>query len=216
MILRSRLEILVATRNPGKTREIQEALRSLPFNLCYLDEFPNVAAVDEVGQTYEQNAVLKAISYANQTGMYTLADDSGLEVDALGGMPGVFTARFAGAHASDTERVNKLLAALSGYNTKERSARFVCSMALAGYESDEETLITTSASLLKITEGRCEGVIANASRGTNGFGLDPVFIPDSYDETFAELADQVKARISHRAVALHAMQVFLERRLAQT
>jgi XTP/dITP diphosphohydrolase len=213
MILRPRLEILVATGNPGKIREIQGALRSLPVKLRYLNEFPNVAAVEEVGQTYEQNAVLKAMVYSYLTGVCALADDSGLEVDALDGMPGVLTARFAGAHASDAERINKLLDALSESPTNERSAHFVCSMALAGYENDEETLITTSSRLLKITEGRCEGVIANSSRGTNGFGFDPVFIPDSYNETFAELPDEVKGKISHRAVALHAMQVFLHRRL---
>jgi len=213
MILRPTLEILVATRNPGKIREIQEPLLSLPIKLRYLDEFPSVGAVDEVGQTYQQNAVLKAMSYSNQTGVCALADDSGLEVDALGGMPGVFSARFAGVHASDAERVNNLLGALSEYPTKERSARFVGSMVLAGYENDEET-ITTRARVLKITEGRCEGVIANASRGINGFGFDPVFMPCSYEETFAEMSDELKARISHRALALQAMRAFLERRLA--
>ncbi|SRR6266508_5366773 len=216
MILRPRPEILVATHNPGKICEIQGALRHLPVTLRYLDDFPNVAAVDEVGQTYEQNAVLKARSYSTQTGVYALADDSGLEVDALAGMPGVFTARFGGTHASDAERIKKLLAALSEYPPKERSARFACSMALAGYENDEETLITTRPRLLKVTEGKCEGVIANASRGTNGFGFDPVFMPYPFDKTFAELPDEVKARISHRAIALHAMQVFLDRWLAQT
>ncbi len=216
MIPPPHLEILVATRNPGKISEIQEALRPLRVKLRYLDEFPNIVAVNEVGQNYEQNAVLKAMSYSDQTGVCALADDSGLEVDVLGGMPGGFTSRFAGADASDAERINKLLAALSEYPPKDRSARFICSMALAGCENDEETLITSSTRLLKVTEGRCEGVIGNASRGTNGFGFDPVFIPDSYDETFAELPDEVKARISHRALAFHAMQAFLSRRLAQT
>jgi XTP/dITP diphosphohydrolase len=214
MILRPRLEILVATRNIGKICEIQEALRSLPVNLRYLDEFPNVATVDEIGQTYEENAVLKAMNYSNQIGIYALADDSGLEVDALGGMPGVLTARFAGARASDAERINMLLAALSEYPAKKRSARFVCSMALAGYENDHETPITISARLLKVSEGRCEGVIADTSRGSNGFGFYPVFMTQTYDETFAELSDEVKSRISHRALAIRPMRAFLERRLA--
>ncbi len=216
MIPPPHLEILVATRNPGKISEIQAALCRLRVKLRYLDEFPNIVAVNEVGQNYEQNAVLKAMSYSDQTGVCALADDSGLEVDVLGGMPGVFTSRFAGADASDAERINKLLAALSEYPPKDRSARFICSMALAVCENDEETLITSGTRLLKITEGRCEGLIANTSRGTNGFGFDPVFIPDSYDKTFAELPDEVKAKISHRALAFHAMQAFLSRRLDQT
>ena len=216
MILSHRLEILVATRNPGKIREIQEALRFSPVKLRYLDEFPNVPPVDEVGRTYEENAVLKAVGYSRATGLCAVADDSGLEVDALGGIPGVFSARFGGDHASDPERINKLLAALSQHSDKKRTARFVCCMALVGWQLKEETVNVGNPRLLKVTDGRCEGVIAHASRGTNGFGFDPVFVPAGYDATFAELPDEVKATISHRALALHAMRVFLDRLLAQT
>lgn len=215
MMLSPRLEILVASRNPGKIREIQEALRLSPVKLRYLEEFPNVSPVDEVGRTYEENAVLKAWSYSRQTGVCALADDSGLEVDALGGIPGVFSARFGGDHASDPERINKLLAALSQHSDKKRTARFVCCMVLVGWQPEQETLNGYSP-LLMVTEGRCEGVIAQVSRGTNGFGFDPVFVPAGYDATFAELPDEVKATISHRAQALHPMRAFLERRLAQT
>ena len=127
----------MATRNRGKVREIQEALSSLPVKLRYLEEFGNVSTVDEVGQTYQENAVLKALGYSKQTGLLALADDSGLEVDALGGMPGVFSARFAGEHSSDHQRIEKLLAALSD-SDRQRTARFVCCMALAGWEPSEE------------------------------------------------------------------------------
>jgi len=216
MILSPRLEILVATGNRGKIREIQEALRFSPVKLRYLDEFPNVPPVDEVGRTYEENAVLKALGYSRQTGVCALADDSGLEVDALGGIPGVFSARFGGEHAWDPERINELLAALSQHADKKRTARFVCCMALVGRQPEEETVNMGDPRLLKVTDGRCEGVIAHASRGTNGFGFDPVFVPAGYDATFAELPDEVKATISHRALALHAMRVFLDRLLAQT
>src|SRR6185369_13026135 len=113
MSLHPELEILVATFNPGKIREVQEGLRYLPVKLRFLDEFPNAASVDEVGQTYEENAVLKALGYAKQTGLVALADDSGLEVDLLGGKPGVFSARFGGEKSSDSDRVRMLLQALS-------------------------------------------------------------------------------------------------------
>jgi XTP/dITP diphosphohydrolase len=213
MILSPRLEILVATRNPGKTREIQEALRFLPIKLRSLNEFQNVSPVDEVGRNYEENAVIKALAYSRQTGVYSLADDSGLEVDALGGMPGVFSARFGGDHASDPERINKLLVALSHHSDKKRTARFVCCMALVGWQQKQETVNMDDPRLLKVTQGRCEGVIAHASRGTHGFGFDPVFVPAGYNATFAELPDKVKATISHRALALHAMRAFLDRGL---
>lgn len=213
MILSPPLEILVATRNPGKIREIQEALRFLPIRLRYLDEFPDVSPVDEVGRTYEENAVLKAMSYSRATGVWAVADDSGLEVDALGGSPGVFSARFGGDHASDRERINKLLAALSQHSDKKRTARFVCCMALVGWQLTEVTVNVGNPCLLKVTEGRCEGVIAHASRGTNGFGFDPVFIPAGHDATFAELPDEVKASISHRALALAALRAFFDHHL---
>ncbi len=216
MILGPSLEILVATRNPGKIREIQQALLSLPINLRYLHEFPSISTINEIGRTYEENAVIKALGYSRQTGLYSLADDSGLEVDALGGRPGVFSARFAGDHASDSQRINKLLAELSQHTEKERSARFVCYLALVGWPKDLETLHTAKPGVLKVTEGRCEGLITHAARGTNGFGFDPVFVPAGYDETFAELKNEVKATISHRALALRAMHAFLERAFAQT
>jgi len=216
MILKPRREILVATRNSGKIREIRDALRSLPVKLHHLDEFPNVSSIEEVGQTYQENALLKALGYSKQTGLCALADDSGLEVDALGGMPGVFTARFGGEEASDAERIEKLLTTLSEHPDTKRTARFVCCVALAGWQGDEQAMTRTGSRVLKVTEGRCEGYIANAARGTSGFGFDPVFVPENCSMTFAELPPEVKATISHRAHALKAMRRFLDRWLAQT
>jgi XTP/dITP diphosphohydrolase len=217
MIRTPTVEILIATSNAGKIREIQEALQSLPLKFRYLNEFPDVLVVDEAGQTYEENAVLKAVGYANQTGLCALADDSGLEVDVLEGKPGVFSARFGGEHASDRDRVDKLLSALSLPTIQERTARFVCCMALAGWQlKDTRRRRTPEPQLLTLTKARCEGVIAPIARGRNGFGFDPVFVPDGYQQTFAELPDAVKGKISHRAKALLLMRTFLERWLAQT
>lgn len=213
MILSPGLEILVATSNRGKVREIQEALSSLPIKLRYLEEFGKIVTVDEVGRTYEENAVLKALGYATQTGLFALADDSGLEVDALGGMPGVFSARFVGEHASDDQRIEKVLTALASTDEK-RTARFICCMALAGYGPREGQLAPNEPHLLTVTEGKCEGIIATAVRGANGFGFDPVFVPAGYTATFAELPSAVKGRISHRALALAAMRDFLDHWLA--
>jgi XTP/dITP diphosphohydrolase len=134
MALTEHREILIATHNSGKIREVREALRSLPVKLRYLDEFRNIAKVDEVGRTYEENAVLKALGYAKQTGIFALADDSGIEVQALGGKPGVFSARFAGEEGSDRDRTEKLLAALAQEKDSNRNARFVSCMAIAGWQ----------------------------------------------------------------------------------
>ena len=171
MILSRRFELLVATRNPGKICEIQEALSVSPLKLRYLDEFPNISPVDEIGETYLENALLKAQGYSRQTGVCALADDSGLEVDALGGLPGILSAR-------------------------------------------EEEPLRHDARLLKSTQGKCEGLIAQASSGSNGFGFDPVFVPHGYNRTFAELPHEVKATISHRALALQEMKEFFDHWLA--
>jgi non-canonical purine NTP pyrophosphatase (RdgB/HAM1 family) len=216
MILTPAFEIVIATHNPGKVREVREALESLPVKLRYLEEFAHISPVDEVGQTYEENSVLKALGYAKQTRVCALADDSGLEVDALGGAPGVFSARFAGEHASDHDRIQKLLAALSKHQGGERNARFVCSMALAGWQTSQEQSDGTEPQLLTVTERSCEGAIGPAGRGTNGFGFDPLFVPSGYFATFAELPTSVKSKISHRAQALAAIRAFLEGWLAQT
>lgn len=202
-------EVLIATSNSGKLREIQESLRGVPLRLRYLDEFQDIFPVEEVGETYEENAILKAVGYSRQAGVCALADDSGLEVDALGGTPGVLSARYGGEDASDQERTEKLLIALTQHAPHERSARFVCSVALAGWFPGEDPSDGAEARVLHVTEGKCEGLIIEGPRGSNGFGYDPVFVPTGYDRTFAELPAEIKNAISHRAKALAAMRGFL-------
>jgi XTP/dITP diphosphohydrolase len=202
-------EILLATHNAGKVSELRAALSRLPVKLIPLAEFPEISSVAEVGQTYQENAALKALGYSRQTGLCALADDSGLEVDALNGQPGVLSARFAGPHASDTERNERLLAALAGQQQQEaRRARFVCAMALA-----VRSPVSREAQLLNSTEAKCEGSIATAPRGSHGFGFDPLFVPRGYQQTFGELPEEVKSKISHRALALDQMREFLQRHL---
>jgi XTP/dITP diphosphohydrolase len=209
MIHGPNLEVLVATSNAGKIHEIEESLRDVPVKLRYLWEFQEISAVDEGGETYEENAILKAVSYSKQTGLCALADDSGLEVDALGGLPGVLSARYGGSHTSDRERTEKLLTALAQHPGEERTARFVCSMAFAGWPLGESKASRDNPRVLHVCEGKCEGLIGQEPRGTNGFGYDPVFYPIGYDRTFAELPSAVKNAISHRAHALAAMVRFL-------
>jgi XTP/dITP diphosphohydrolase len=211
----SKFQVVIATHNPGKIREIQEMLGSLPLTLRLLKEFPDVSPVEEVGGTYEENAVLKALGYARQTGVCALADDSGLEVEALDGMPGVYSARYGGDQLSDLQRTEKLLTSLSPDNDLRRAGRFVCSLALAGWRPEEHA-ITEDLRLLTITKGICEGSISKSIRGENGFGFDPVFVPTGYYETFGELPSHVKNRISHRAQALAAMREFMGRWSTQT
>jgi XTP/dITP diphosphohydrolase len=205
------LELLVATYNQGKIREVEDGLAALPVKFRYLTEFANVYTVSEDGQTYRENAILKALGYAKQTGLRAVADDSGLEVDALGGRPGVFSARFGGEKLSDGDRIRRLLFELSEQANQARSARFVCCMAFAGWESSEELIRGDQPRLLTVTEGRCEGLIAPTPRGANGFGFDPVFVPIGYQDTFAQLPLELKARISHRGQALGEMQRFVSR-----
>jgi XTP/dITP diphosphohydrolase len=205
MTITSPLDLVIGSFNQGKLLEVREALENLSFSVRDLREFPDVSPVPEVGETYSENAILKAKGYAQQTRLLTLADDSGLEVDDLDGRPGVFSARFGGAAASDEDRIDLLLAELADHPRSKRLARFVCCMALAGWRSGRN-----GPELLTVVEGVCEGVIASVPSGANGFGFDPVFIPKGYERTFAELPNEVKARISHRAKALAQVCRFLE------
>jgi XTP/dITP diphosphohydrolase len=209
-------EILIATHNAGKIREVSQALQSLPVRIRYLHEFANIRAVDEVGLTYQENAALKALGYAEQTGLCALADDSGLEVEVLGGKPGIYSARFGGEGATDKDRNQKLLEELSQQADHNRTARFVCCMAFAGWPRGRESVSGTGLKLLNVSEASCEGAITFEPKGTNGFGFDPLFVPAGYVETFSELPDEVKANISHRAKALSATRAFLDRWLVQT
>lgn len=195
-------ELLVATRNEGKAREFAALLGAAPLRVRSLADFPHAPEVEETGATFAENAALKARAYASATGLWTLADDSGLEVDALGGAPGVFSARYGGL-ATDAGRTARLLEELARTNDRARRARFVCVIALALPPSDR----------LHLFEGTCEGRIARAPRGTHGFGYDPVFCPDGYRQTFGELPDETKANLSHRARALQKALAFLHQLL---
>lgn len=191
--------LLLGTRNPGKVIEIADILADSGWSFSSLQEFPGVGEAEENFVTFAENAIAKAQFYASATGLCALADDSGLEVAALGGAPGVFSARYAGPDASDVDRRTLLLSELAKTGDTNRRARFVAVVAIA----------TPEGEVLNVSEGICEGIITHAPRGTGGFGYDPLFVPDTYDQTFAELPDTIKNRISHRARALMLTKQFL-------
>jgi XTP/dITP diphosphohydrolase len=198
-------KLLVATNNPGKLREYRELLTDLVLELTLPSQEGIHLEVDESGATFEENARIKALAYAQTSGLLTLADDSGLEVDALNGAPGVYSARYAGSEASDADRYQKLLAALAGVPPEKRTARFRCVVALARPNGVIDT-----------AEGTCEGQIGFAPRGEHGFGYDPVFIVKGYaGKTLAELPPKEKNRISHRARAVMAIYPRLARLMDQ-
>jgi XTP/dITP diphosphohydrolase len=194
--------LLLGTRNVGKVREIESILGEVPWQVRSLREFENVAVPAETAETYAGNAILKAQFYAYETGLCALADDSGLEVEALGNAPGVFSARYAGAGASDADRRKLLLSQLTDVAQEHRTARFVSAVAIAAPDGN----------VLNVSEGTCSGCIIFEPRGTGGFGYDPLFVPDGFDQTFAELADSIKNQISHRARALLKTREFLTQR----
>jgi len=191
-------QLLIATSNPGKVTEIRAALIDLPLVLYSLQEFPGLATPDENGRSYSENAIIKATSYAGQTGIHALADDSGLEVQALGGGPGLKSARFGGVGITNDERIALLLSDLASTTDQERRARFVCVMVIA----DPSTTLC-------VEHGVCEGRIATAPAGSGGFGYDSIFIPDGHQLTFGQLSADVKNDISHRAKALQEIRQFL-------
>jgi XTP/dITP diphosphohydrolase len=195
-------ELLIATHNAGKILELNALLANLPLRLRQLSEFPHIEEVAETGNTFAENASLKATQYGRQANLLTLADDSGLEVDALKGAPGVLSARYAGPDATDAERNARLLAELTLAVGGQRTARFVCAIAL----HDPSTGTT------EIFDGKCEGHIAQHPRGHHGFGYDPLFIPSGHTHTFGELSEAVKQQISHRARALAAVRAYLNER----
>ncbi|MBM3190468.1 MAG: XTP/dITP diphosphatase [Chloroflexi bacterium] len=184
------MKLLIATRNPGKKAEYAAILADFGLELVTLADLGIEADVDETGSTFAENALLKARAYAGLSGLLTLADDSGLEVDALDGAPGIRSARYAGPGATDQERYQQLLRALDGVPDERRGARFRCAIALVWPDGREE-----------IVEGTCEGRITHEPRGTHGFGYDPVFHVLGYGCTMAELSPETKNRISHRARA---------------
>lgn len=191
--------LLVATRNAHKAGEFQEILGG-QFEVHDLSAYPDIPKTIESGTTFTENAILKAVAVSKEDPGLVIADDSGLEVDALDGAPGIFSARYAGKRATDKENVDKLLGELarSGVQTGERSARFRCVLALA-----------RSGEILATFEGIVEGRIIDIPKGRHGFGYDPVFVPKGFAETFAELASETKNRISHRAKALGNLKRYL-------
>ena len=199
------VNLLVATSNEGKVREIKHALEDLSLRFSQLKDFPSIHSVDEGGVSYEENATLKAKYYASLTGLHAIADDSGLEVDALGGRPGLRSARFGGVGLSDSMRNQLLLSSLAEAKTSNRTARFVSFIALAEppFGSNQP------ARVLTIAKGSCAGAIAFRPLGNNGFGYDSIFVPQGYQETFGELSEDVKSRISHRAQALIQLRHYL-------
>ena len=192
--------VLLGTRNPGKVKEITSVLQDSGWSFSSLQEFEQVESPEENGDTYSDNAIIKARFYAAATGMFALADDSGLEVDALEGAPGVFSARYAGKNATDADRRELLLSELAKTEDKDRRARFIAAVAIA----------SPDGTIVNLSEGVCEGIITSVPRGAGGFGYDPLFIPDGHDQTFAELPENVKNRISHRGRALIKTADFLK------
>ena len=191
-------QLLIATSNPGKVMEIKAALIDLPLVLRSPEEFPGLFTPYESGQSYSENAIIKATSYARQTALWALADDSGLEVDALGGGPGLKSARFGGAGTTNDERIALLLSDLARTRDQRRRARFVCVM-----------IIADASNTLTLAQGVCEGRIAAAPAGSGGFGYDSIFVPDGHQLTFGQLAADIKNEISHRAKALREIHQFL-------
>lgn len=194
-------KLLLATNNAGKVREYRDLLKDLPVELVTPADEGITTVVEESGDTFEKNAILKATALAGESGLVSLADDSGLEVDALGGEPGVRSARYAGEHASDSDRVAFLLAKLKDVPMEKRTARFRCVIA-----------ISTPSGDVKTCTGECSGVIAFEPKGTQGFGYDPIFFFPALGKTMAELPPQIKDQISHRARAAKKVYGLLKKR----
>ncbi len=193
------MEIVVASHNPGKVTELKQLLGDLPVRIYSLEDFPEMPEVEEDGETFQENALKKARTVFHETGKITLADDSGLEVDALQGAPGVQSARFGGVGLTDHEKNLKLLDMLKDVKDEERGATFQCCLAIVGPKGME-----------KVVSGSTRGSILREPRGGSGFGYDPIFLPCEYGQTFAELSPEVKNRISHRGKALEKAALFLD------
>jgi XTP/dITP diphosphohydrolase len=196
--------LVLATKNPGKVIEIKEILGRLPIEVVAVFAYKDIPEIEENGETFEENAVHKALATAKATGEVALADDSGLEVDALSGAPGVHSARFAGedlprGRERDKANYEKLLSLLEDVEDAERTARFKCVVAIAA-----------PCGKVRTAEGVCEGKIAFQPNGSGGFGYDPVFIPYGHTRSFAALPHDVKNAISHRARALKATLPLIE------
>jgi XTP/dITP diphosphohydrolase len=193
--------LVLATRNRHKAVELRTFLGDLPYEVLSLDDLPDQIDLLEEGFTFRENALQKARIVYDRTHFFSLADDSGLEVFFLNGRPGVFSARYAGERATDEQNNRKLLAEMRGVAPRRRRAQFRSVLALVG-EGIEE-----------LTEGICGGVLAELPRGTNGFGYDPIFIPDGFTRTYAELTADEKNRISHRSRSFEKMREVIKAKL---
>jgi XTP/dITP diphosphohydrolase len=193
------MDIVLATKNRKKVEEIKKILQVMgtASRIYTLDDFPAFQDVEEDGHTFEANAVKKAVFISNNTGMTAIADDSGLEVDALHGAPGVLSARFAGESANDRANLEKLLCEMKDVPDNKRQARFVCCIAMAS-QGDVKTFF-----------GYVKGRIGTEPVGEKGFGYDPVFYPEGYDRTFAQMTEDEKNAVSHRAMALRELQKYM-------
>ena len=193
------IDLLVATRNAHKTEEIQRILGP-QFNVTDLAAHPEIPHIAESGTTFQENAILKAVAVSKRMPGFVIADDSGLEVEALGGAPGIHSARYAGMNATDQEKTDKLLEELTrvGATKNARRARFRCVLALA-----------RKGEILGVFEGIVDGQIADRPRGSHGFGYDPIFMPEGFRQTFGQLAPAEKNQLSHRARALEKLCTFL-------
>lgn len=192
-------EVIVATQNAGKAKEFARLFEPLGITVKTLLDYPELPDVEETGETFAENALLKADSAARLTGKPAIADDSGLVIDALNGRPGVYSARYAGIEKNDRANNEKVLAELQDVPADERGARFACVLAVV-FPDDREPLFAN---------GYCEGTIAFEETGENGFGYDPLFIPEGYAVTMAQISPEEKNTISHRAKALHNLQALL-------
>ncbi|KKB72507.1 MULTISPECIES: XTP/dITP diphosphatase [Bacillus] len=192
-------EVIIATKNEGKVKEFKEMLAPRGYDVKSLLDIGYTADIEETGQTFEENAIIKAETISKATGKIVIADDSGLSVDYLGGRPGVYSARYAGEEKNDLANLQKLLKELEGVEKEDRSARFRCALALC--IPGQET---------KTVEGAVEGYITEEPMGTNGFGYDPVFLVKDKDQTMAQLSSSEKNKISHRADALKKLTALLD------
>ncbi len=193
-------EIVIATGNKKKFAEIKEITRGMGIKLLTLDDFPGAPRVLENGKTFWENAAKKALKIAKFTKKLTLGEDSGLCIDALGGAPGIYSARFAGYQKSDARNNLKVLKSLNGLPKSKRKARYVCAVSIA----DKKGLVGSA-------EGRCHGWIGFGEQGSGGFGYDPLFVIPQYNKTFAQLGEKIKHKMSHRYYALKKAKIIFQR-----
>jgi len=192
-------EVIIATKNRGKAREFEDIFRSRGYEIRTLLDYPEIEDIDETGNTFEENAILKAEAVSATLNKLVISDDSGLVIDSLDGRPGIFSARYAGEQKNDEANIDKVLEEMSDIPQSERTARFYCALALA---APEQKTLTVS--------GTCEGKILGERRGTNGFGYDPIFFVSEKGISMAELSSAEKNQISHRANAIQKLDKILD------